>query len=210
VAAWVPVLLTSVRHGVGIGGALFLDIYASSTATTLAIALGYATVLRAVGPDAIERMLSYVQMVMGFAVYGGQFLISGVLSRTAPGTWSMPSSPLIFLYPGTWFGSYLELVSGRTKRCRDRVRCCVTGGRRADGLTAWRPAVAAVLGDAWRDDRRRAVPRRSAAESAHAERSGLRAAKRAPSRCSYGVSSVTITASEWVCSDCSRSRCSTW
>ena len=114
VAAWVPVLVTSARHGVGIGGALFLDIYASSTATTLAIALGYATVLRAVGPDAIERMLSYVQMVMGFAVYGGQFLISGVLSRTAPGTWSLPASPLILLYPGTWFGSYLALASGRT------------------------------------------------------------------------------------------------
>ena len=114
VAAWVPVLVTSARHGVGIGGALFLDIYASSTATTLAIALGYATVLRAVGPDAIERALSYVQMIMGFAVYGGQFLISGVLSRTAPGTWSLPASPLILLYPGTWFGSYLALASGRT------------------------------------------------------------------------------------------------
>jgi len=114
VAAWVPVLVTSARHGVGIGGALFLDIYASSTATTLAIALSYATVLRAVGPDAIERVLSYVQMIMGFAVYGGQFLISGVLSRTAPGTWSLPASPLILLYPGTWFGSYLELASGRT------------------------------------------------------------------------------------------------
>ena len=114
VAAWVPVLVTSARHGVGIGGALFLDIYASSTATTLAIALGYATVLRAVGPDAIERVLSYVQMIMGFAVYGGQFLISGVLSRTAPGTWSLPASPLILLYPGTWFGSYLALASGRT------------------------------------------------------------------------------------------------
>ena len=61
-----------------------LDIYATSTATTLAIALGYATVLRAVGPDAIERVLSYVQMIMSFAVYGGQFLISGVLSRTRP------------------------------------------------------------------------------------------------------------------------------
>jgi len=114
VAAWVPVLVTSARHGAGIGGALFLDIYASSTATTLAIALGYATVLRAVGPDAIERVLSYVQMIMGFAVYGGQFLISGVLSRTAPGAWSLPASPLILLYPGTWFGSYLELASGRT------------------------------------------------------------------------------------------------
>jgi ABC-2 type transport system permease protein len=114
VAAWVPVLLTSARHGVGIGAALFLDIYASSTATTLAIALSYATVLRAVGPDAIERVLSYVQLIMGFAVYGGQFLISGVLSRTAPGTWSLPAAPLILLYPGTWFGSYLELASGRT------------------------------------------------------------------------------------------------
>jgi ABC-2 type transport system permease protein len=114
VAAWVPVLVTSARHSVAIGAALFLDIYTSSTATTLAIALGYATVLRAVGPDAIERVLSYVQMVMGFVVYGGQFLISGVLSRTAPGTWSLPASPLILLYPGTWFGSYLELANGRT------------------------------------------------------------------------------------------------
>ena len=63
--------------------------------------------------DAVERVLSYVQMVMSFAVYGGQFLISGVLSRTAPGTWSMPVSPFMLLYPGTWFGSYLELASGR-------------------------------------------------------------------------------------------------
>jgi hypothetical protein len=113
VAAWVPVLIATVRHSSAIGAALFFDIYASSAAMTMAIAIGYATVLRAVGPDAVERVLSYVQMVMSFAVYGGQFLISGVLSRTAPGTWSMPASPLMLLYPGTWFGSYLELASGR-------------------------------------------------------------------------------------------------
>jgi hypothetical protein len=58
-------------------------------------------------------VLSYVQMLMGFAVYGGQFLISGLLSRMAPATWSLPASPLILLYPGTWFGSYLELASSR-------------------------------------------------------------------------------------------------
>jgi hypothetical protein len=114
VAAWVPVLVTTARHGPSIGAAVAVNIYATSTATTLAIALGYATVLRAVGPDAIERVLSYVQMLMGFAVYGGQFLISGLLSRTAPATWSLPASPLVLLYPGTWFGSYLELASGRT------------------------------------------------------------------------------------------------
>jgi hypothetical protein len=114
VAAWVPMLVASARHGLRVGAALGLDIYATSSATTLAIALGYATVLRAVGPDAIERVLSYVQMIMSFAVYGGQFLISGFLSRTAPGTWSMPDSAWFLVYPGTWFGSYLELASGRT------------------------------------------------------------------------------------------------
>ncbi len=114
VAAWVPMLVASARHGLSIGAALGLDIYATSMATTLAIALGYATVLRAVGPDAIERMLSYVQMIMSFAVYGGQFLISGFLSQAAPGTWRMPASSFFLLYPGTWFGSYLEIASGGT------------------------------------------------------------------------------------------------
>jgi hypothetical protein len=114
VAAWVPILVASVRHGVGIGAALGLNIYATSMATTLAIVLGYATVLRAVGPDAIERVLSYVQMIMSFAVYGGQFLISGLLSRATPGAWTLPASTWVLLFPGTWFGSYLELASGRT------------------------------------------------------------------------------------------------
>ena len=113
-AAWVPLLVASARHGWDVGVALLLDIYASSMATTLAIALGYATVLRSVGPDAIERVLSYVQMVMSFAVYGGQFLISGFVSRATPGNWTMPASSWVLLYPGTWFGSYLELASGRT------------------------------------------------------------------------------------------------
>jgi hypothetical protein len=82
----VPILITSARHGLAIGAALVMNIYMTSAATTLAIALGYATVLRAIGPDAIERVLSYVQIVMGFALYGGQFLMSGLLSRSSP--WS--------------------------------------------------------------------------------------------------------------------------
>ena len=113
VAAWVPVLVAMRRHGWNIAAALLLDIYGTSTATTLVITLGYASVLRAVGPDAIERVLSYVQMVMSFAVYGGQFLISGVLSRTAPRTWALPETSWMLLYPGTWFGSYLALADGQ-------------------------------------------------------------------------------------------------
>ena len=113
VAAWVPLLIALLRHGWGTAAALLLDIYASSMATTLAIALGYATVLRAVGPDAIERVLSYVQMIMSFAVYGGQFLISGVFSQSRPGNWMMPETLWLLIYPGTWFGSYLALADGQ-------------------------------------------------------------------------------------------------
>jgi hypothetical protein len=80
----------------------------------LAIALGYAaTVLRAVGPDAIERVLSYVQMLMSFAVYGGQFVISGILSQSTPRNWTMPETLWLLLYPGTWFGSYLARADGQ-------------------------------------------------------------------------------------------------
>ena len=113
VAAWVPLLVALLRHGWATAAALLLDIYATSTATTLAIALGYATVLRAVGPDAIERVLSYVQIVMSFAVYGGQFLISGILSQSTPRNWTMPETLWLLLYPGTWFGSYLALADGQ-------------------------------------------------------------------------------------------------
>ena len=112
VAAWVPLLVATARHGWEIALALMLDIYGTSTATTLVIALGYASVLRAVGPDAIERILSYVQMVMSFVVYGGQFLISGILSQSRPGTWTMPETAWMLVYPGTWFGSYLALADG--------------------------------------------------------------------------------------------------
>jgi hypothetical protein len=52
--------------------------------------------------------------MMSFAVYGGQFLISGVLSRTAPMTWVMPDTPWMLLYPGAWFGSYLAVADGQT------------------------------------------------------------------------------------------------
>jgi hypothetical protein len=113
VAAWAPIVVAAGRHGWHIAAALMLDIYGTSTATTLAIALGYASVLRAVGPDAIKRVLSYVQMFMSFAVYGGQFLISGLLSRSVPGNWAMPDTPWIVLYPAAWFGSYLAIADGQ-------------------------------------------------------------------------------------------------
>jgi hypothetical protein len=112
VAAWLPILSAFLRHGLGVGIAMGLLIYASSTATTLGIVVGYASVLRAVGPEAIERALSYLQVAMSFAVYGGQLLMSQVVSRSAFMSLAMPQTPWVLIYPGTWFGSYLELAAG--------------------------------------------------------------------------------------------------
>src|SRR5262245_35530418 len=111
IAAWLPILTSFLRHGWHMGVAVALDMYGASTATTLTIALGYAFVLRRVGPDAIERALSYVQFVMGFAVYGTQLLLSSWSSRAAISSWTMPETWWLMLYPGTWFGSYLDLAS---------------------------------------------------------------------------------------------------
>jgi hypothetical protein len=113
VAAWLPVLSTVLRHGWEISAGMVFTLFGTSTAITLAIALGYASVLRVVGPETVERVLSYVQMVMSFAVYGGQFFLSGLVSRSALATWTMPASPWLLLYPGTWFGSYLEIADGQ-------------------------------------------------------------------------------------------------
>src|SRR5262245_45204360 len=111
-AAWLPMLSAFVRHGWPVGVAMGLTVYGSSMSTTLVIALGYASVLRAVGPDAIEHALSYVQFAMSFAVYGGQIVLSSLVSRTVVSAYRMPDTSWLFLYPGTWFGSYLEVAAG--------------------------------------------------------------------------------------------------
>src|SRR5262245_38443183 len=113
IASWLPILTTFLRHGWPMGVAMALTLYGASTATTLAITLVYATVLRAAGPQAIERVMSYVQLIMSFAVYGTQIVLSRGLSRAALSTLTMPDSRWLLLYPGTWFGSYLEVASGR-------------------------------------------------------------------------------------------------
>src|SRR5262245_59803198 len=52
IASWLPILTTFLRHGWPMGVAMALTLYGASTATTLAITLVYATVLRAAGPQA--------------------------------------------------------------------------------------------------------------------------------------------------------------
>lgn len=112
VAAWLPIGSAFLRYGWPVGVAMALTIFASSVSITLAIALGYAWAMQAVGQDLIERVLSYVQIVMSFCVYGGQFILSRTVSRTTLMSLSLPKTWWVLLYPGTWFASYLEIADG--------------------------------------------------------------------------------------------------
>lgn len=114
VAAWLPVVSLFLRHGVAVGVAGVAAFYACSVSTALAILLGYAWMLHAIGADTVKRALSYVQLVMSFVVYGGYFLVTRTVARSFATSFTLPKTPWLMLYPATWFGSYLELASGKT------------------------------------------------------------------------------------------------
>jgi ABC-2 type transport system permease protein len=114
VASYLPAASLFVRRGPLVGVAAVLGLYACATAGTLAILFGYATLLRWVGPTALKRALSYIQLGMSFVVYGGYFMISRILSKSALASFTLPKTAWLLAFPATWFASYLELAAGRT------------------------------------------------------------------------------------------------
>ena len=112
-AAWLPIVVATIRHGPAVGVASALAVYGCSTAITLSIVMGYASMLRVFGPDTIRRALSYVQLVMSFVVYGGSLAMSSLMSARALVGLSLPKTFWVLLFPPAWFGTYLELAAGR-------------------------------------------------------------------------------------------------
>jgi len=87
IAVWLPAASFFIRYGARIGAAGIVAFYACSLATALAILTGYAWVLRALGPSAIQRALSYLQLAMSVGVYGGYAAMAGLLRSTSSLRW---------------------------------------------------------------------------------------------------------------------------
>jgi hypothetical protein len=111
---FLPAASLFVRHGLAVGIAGLFALYGCATSTTLAILLGYVGLLRLVGPHAIKRALSYVQLGFSFFVYGGYFLFTREFARAMMTSLALPKTPWLLLYPGTWFASYLEIAAGQS------------------------------------------------------------------------------------------------
>jgi hypothetical protein len=114
----IPLAAFTVGHGFRplMGLAAVFAFYGSTMFSTLALVFAYAWMLRAIGADRLKRALSYVQLVMGFVIYGGYFMMSQMVSKSFLATWTLPQTSLLLFYPATWFASYLALADGTGTR----------------------------------------------------------------------------------------------
>jgi len=114
VAAYLPALSLFVRHGAAVGFAGIAAFYGCSFFTAFSILFGYGWLMRLIGPDALKRVLSYVQLAMSFFVYGGYFMMSRLAGSRVLASIALPKTGWILLYPATWFAALLEIAAGDT------------------------------------------------------------------------------------------------
>lgn len=105
--------LSGGRVDLALGAAGLLAVYGMGLMTTLAIVVLYAGILRVMSPERLERALSYLQLVMGFAVYGGYFGATTLINRDTFQELTLDHAGWVLVHPASWFASYLELASGR-------------------------------------------------------------------------------------------------
>ena len=77
--------------------------------TSLTIVCVYAVLVHLIRPQRLRRVLSYVQLLMSFAVFGPMLLMQ--TSDWMPSVETGPPAALMFL-PPTWFASLLPLAAG--------------------------------------------------------------------------------------------------
>ena len=110
--AYLPLVSFAVRHGVAVGAAAAAGVYAAAIATALAMIVIYATVVRTVGAARLKRLLSYLQMMASFVVYGGYFLVAQLVGQQMLAM-TIEKQPWMMALPPVWFASAAELAAGR-------------------------------------------------------------------------------------------------
>lgn len=110
--AYIPIGALFISHGAMAGVAGFFALYGAALSVALALLLGYAGLQRLVGANRLKQMLSYVQLVMSFGVYGGYFLISRVVSKSFLAQFTLSKTWWLLALPPAWFASYFDFAQG--------------------------------------------------------------------------------------------------
>lgn len=112
VLGWLPAGAFFLRHGVAVGAAATIALYACAICVTLAVATAYLWFVQRLGARRLQRMVSYLQLVTGFSVYGAFFIVPEFVSGTTPAFVEPTRTPWLLLYPGAWFASYIDVATG--------------------------------------------------------------------------------------------------
>lgn len=89
-----------------------LAAYSLTLFVVLSIASLYASLLRLVGPDRLQRTLGYAQVLLMFVVYA-IFLFPSLNPSFRFMDSGGAESPWVYVNPAAWFASWLELSRGR-------------------------------------------------------------------------------------------------
>jgi hypothetical protein len=110
-----PVMVILLKDGLHIQLAIGLlaAVYAVGAAATLSIIAMYGWLLAKAGPARMQRYVVYVQFAANTITWGGVLIASRDLASKALTGVSLSGKPLAILYPGVWFGSYLQIAAGQ-------------------------------------------------------------------------------------------------
>jgi len=109
-----PVVALFARDGLhpirALGG--LIGAHGAGAAVTLGFVAAYGWLLRTAGPSRVMRVMSYMQFAVNMTVWLSFMLVSQGLERRLLGGVRLADAPWSLTYPGTWFGSVVQVAAG--------------------------------------------------------------------------------------------------
>lgn len=111
--AVIPIGALFWRHGLAAGLAGIFALYGVSLTVAFGLLVSYASLQRFVGPDRLKNVLTVLQMVMSFGVYGGYFFLSRIFTKSFLAGFTLNKTWWLMALPPAWFASTFDLAAGQ-------------------------------------------------------------------------------------------------
>jgi len=108
--SYLPIGFMFAMRGMVNGFAALAAMYGASLATAFLLLVGYGTLQRIVGANLLKQVMSVLQLIMSFMIYGGYMLVSRTASKAFIAQYTLVKTWPIALAPPAWFASYFDLA----------------------------------------------------------------------------------------------------
>lgn len=110
--SYLPVTFLFVRRGPLVGFAGIAAMFGTSIGIAFLLLVSYGALQRLVGANLLKQVLSVLQLLMSFFVYGGYMLVTRGASKAFLADFTLTKTWPVALAPPAWFASYFDLVRG--------------------------------------------------------------------------------------------------